>query len=390
MVMKRIALTLGVLLVLAFVAVFFVVPGPMISTAARTGEGMLFAEIDGRDAVVIAYDDSGFTGVGLFVGGGQDGRIAAFDLDTGEAIWDRGLGESVAQTRMIAAGEKFAYLQTSSGFRVFALADGSTVANEEDIPGLGDFDWLTTRFAFSPSQNAILFSAEEDVVKAIPLDTVEVVEVDAAVHDQWVCVLTWNGVSYAESDAEAVLVKQLPTGGEVLGFGVPSGSPPGTPGKRLARLNDDGSGVSVGPETFVEPGFVAQSVLNEPQPGACSSNASDRDVFPDGRAQAQPLGADAGFAVIAHAQNARTEDQQITIVDAASGDVLGSNPAEGGLVDAATGPSGQSVVIVDRFLPGALPSWGTTPVTSTLLLVATDGSMREIVLAPHGWFGLPW
>lgn len=37
-----------------------------------------------------------------------------------------------------------------------------------------------------------------------------------------------------------------------------------------------------------------------------------------------------------------------------------------------------------------LPNWSTTPVTSTLLLISADGAMREIVLAPHGWLGLPW
>jgi len=80
----------------------------------------------------------------------------------------------------------------------------------------------------------------------------------------------------------------------------------------------------------------------------------------------------------------------ITVVDAVSGEVLGSNPAEGGLLDAAIAPAGQSVVLVDRFLPGVLPNWATTPVTTTVLLISPEGELREIVLAPHGWLGLPW
>lgn len=391
MVIKRIGLALAGLVVVALIALFFVVPGPMVSTAARTGGGMLFAEIDGRDAVVIAYHDSGFAGVGTFLSAHENGRIAAFDLDTGETIWDHGLDDELAfLVRMIAAGEKYAYLETSFGLRVVSLADGSTVATEEDIPGLGDFNSLTTVFAFSPSQNAVLFREEEGAVQAIVLDTLDVVEVDSFTTDTWDCVLTWNGHGYSESDAEAVIVNQLPANGEVLGFGLPSGSAPGTPGKRLARLNDDGSGITVGSETFVSPGFVAQSTLVEPLPLACTYAGAAKDVFPAGSTQTHPLGADAGYAVIAHAQSARTEEQQITVVDAESGDVLGSSPAEDGFVDAAIAPTGQSVVIVDRYLPGVLPSLGTTPVTATLLFIASDGSMREVVLAPHGWFGLPW
>jgi len=340
--MKRIGIGLGWLLTASFVALFFVVPGLMISTAARTGQGILFAEIDGRDTVIITYDDDGFSGLGFFAPSGHGGRIAALDLDTAEMIWNRGLdGEPGSLTRMVAAGDEYAYLETTFGFCVIALADGAVVATENDIPGLGEVDGLRTTFAFSRAE-------------------------------------------------EAVAVERIPADGDVLGFEVPSGSPPGTPGKRLIRLNPGGSGMTVGTETFVNPGFVAQSVFMEPELLACPQAQWDDDVFPDGRVLAEPLGAEAGYAVIDHSQSARTGDRQITVVDAVSGEVLGSNPAEGGLVDAATAPSGQAVVIVDRFLPGVLPNWTTTPVTSTLLLVSPEGSMQEVVLAPHGWLGLPW
>lgn len=390
-VLGRIGFALVWLLAAAFVAAFFVVPGPMISTAARTGQGMLFAEIDGRDAVIIAYDDDGYSGLSFFAPWNHGGRIAAFDLDTGETIWDEHVGDDPAfLSRMVAAGEKYAYFETTFGFRVISVMDGSTVATENDIAGLGDIDSLTTSFAFSPSSGAIMVNAEEGAVRKIALDTLEAVDVDARIEDTWSCVLARNGHGYVQSDAEAVTVDRMPVDGEVLGFGVPSGSPPGTPGKRLTRLDDDGSGTSVGGETFVAPGFIAQAVLVEPKPRACPHAQWNDDVFPDGRTVAEPLGAGAGYAVIDHAQSARTDDRQITVVDAAGGEVLASHPAEGGLVDAAMAPSGQAVVIVNRFLPGVLPSWITTPVTSTLLIIAPNGSMREIVLAPHGWLGLPW
>lgn len=390
-VLRIVVATAIAIVVLTFIAVFFVVPGPMISTAARAGEGMLFAEIDGRDAVIIAYDDNAYAGIGTFTPAHVDGKIAAFDLDTGETIWSRGLdGEHAALSRLIAAGKKFAYLETTFGFRVIAIDDGSTMATENDIIGLGDFSRLTTEFVFSPARNAIMVNPDEGVVREIVLDTLEAVDVDASTHDTWSCVLEWNGAAHSAGDAEAVTVDQLPVDGDVLGFGVPSGSPPGTPGKRLSRLNPDGSGVSVGAETFVAPGFVAPSLPVEPATRACQKADWERDVFPDGRIRTEPLGADSGYAVVDHAQSARTDDRQITVMDAGSGEVLGSNPAEGGMVDAATAPSGQAVVVVDRFLPGVLPNWSTTPVTSTLLFISPDGSMREIVLAPHGWLGLPW
>ncbi len=199
-----------------------------------------------------------------------------------------------------------------------------------------------------------------------------------------------EGHGYPEGAGEAVVIDRLSVGDDVWGFGVASGSPPGTPEKRLSRLGTDGPGVTVGTDTFVSPGFVAQSLLVEPSPQACADAQWADDVFPDSSVITAPLGADAGYAVIDHALSARGDDRQISVVDAASGEVLASNPAEAGLVDAATAPSGQSVVVIDRFLPGVLPNWTTTPVTSTLLLVSEDGAMREIVLAPHGWLGLPW
>lgn len=378
------------LLVVAFVAVMLVIPGPLISTAVRTGEGMIFAEIDGRDAVIISYDDNGFSGVGFFLPWNHGGRIAAIDLDTGDTIWDSGLDDAGFLARPIAAGEDYAYLETTFGFRVVSLANGSTVATEESIPGLGDYNALTTGFVFSPTRNAIMVGTEDFAVREIVLDTLEAVDVDQSTYDTWSCVLDWRGHHYSESDTEAVAVEQMPTDGDVLGFALPSGSPPGTPGKRLTRLNDGGTGVTVGSETFVDPGFVAQSVLVEPEPLACPGAQWDDDVFPGGRVVLEPLGAAEGYTVVDHAQSARTDDRQITVVDAISGEVLGSSPAEGGLFDAAIAPSGQAVVIVDRFLPGVLPSWGTTPVTASVLLISPEGSLREIVLAPHGWVGLPW
>lgn len=333
-VFRVVAATAIAIVVLTFIAVFFVVPGPMISTAARTGEGMLFIEIDERDAVIIAYDDDAYAGPGTFTAAHEDGRIV-------------------------------------------------------DITGLGDLDSLTSEFVFSPARNAIMVNPEEGVVREIVLDTLVAINADASTHDTWSCVLEWNGAAHSAGDAEAVTVDQLPVDGDILGFGVPSGSPPGTPGKRLNRLNPDGLGVSVGAETFVAPGFVAQPLSLEPATRACQKTDWERDVFPDGRTRTEPLGASSGYAVVDYAQRARTDDRQITVVDAGTGEVLGSNAAEGGMVDAATAPSGQAVV-VDRFLPGALPNWSTTPVTSTLFFISSEGSMREIVLAPHGWLGLPW
>lgn len=383
---KKVGFGLVGLVALAFIAVFFVIPGPVISTASSTGAGMLFVEIDGRDAVIIAYDDDGASWRVP-----DHGNIAAFDLETGETIWDRGLDDADAfYTRLLAAGEEYAYLDTTFGFRVISIADGSPVASEQDIPGLGEYASRTMRFTFSPSQHAILFSADTDGVKAIKIDTLEAVDADATTEQTWICVLAQLGHGFADSEIEAVTVSRMHAGGQLLGFAAPSGRPPGTPTRQLVSLDEDGRERAVGDGGFVEPGFVAQSVLNEPVPRTCTSTGPSYDAFPDLRSTPQPLGTDAGYAVILHAQSARTQAEQITVVDATSGDVLGSNPAEHGLVDAATAPSGQAVVIVDRFLPGVLPPIGATPTAATVLIIAEDGSMQEIVLAPHGWFGLPW
>ena len=112
-------------------------------------------------------------------------------------------------------------------------------------------------------------------------------------------------------------------------------------------------------------------------------------MFPDDESSPVALGSDSGFVVIEHDINARDDDRAISAVDTASGEMLSANVADWGVTNARNAPDGGAVVVVQRFISGALPSLNVA-VTATVVLIASDGSMQEIVLAKHGWFGLPW
>lgn len=386
-VFKATAIGAVALVVIAFIAVFFVVPGPMIHTAARVAPGMAFATIDDRDVVVISYTDDAYAGLGSI--GTQGAHVTAIDLGTGETVWDRRIDTGGSAPTVLAAGDEFAYLLDFADLYVISLFDGSVVTHGEDITGLEGFDFFPAEIIYSPQQNAIMLGSGEGPVLEIVLDTLEAVEADESTSGTWSCVLDWSGYAYFYDTPEPVLLDWMPIDDGTLGFGVPTGAAPGTPGKRLSFSDGKGSSVAVGPETFVDGQFVAESVMNEPRPGACETATWERDVFPDDETTPVPIGSASGFVILEHDVSARDGDRAISIVDSERGELLGSNAAEWGVTHARNAPGGGAAVIVDRFLPGVLPAL-TVPVTSVVVLIAEDGTMQEIILAKHGWFGLPW
>lgn len=373
----------------AFVAVLFVVPGPMISTAAEVGPGIAFAEVDGRDVAIVSYADHGYGGLSFFLPWQHDGRVIAIDLANGETVWDRGIADTVGALTVLAAGEKYVYLLESTELSVIDLEDGSVIARAADISGLENFEVFQAEIIHSPQRGAIMLRPEDGPVLEIVLDTLVAVEVDAHTDATWSCVLERMGHTYFYGIPEPVLVDRTPIDQGVLGFGVPVGAAPGTPGKRLSRADTHGESVAVGSKTFVAGQFVSESVRNEPQPGACQTAQWQDDVFPDDESSPVALGSDSGFVVIEHDINARDDDRAISAVDTASGEMLSANVADWGVTNARNAPDGGAVVVVQRFISGALPSLNVA-VTATVVLIASDGSMQEIVLAKHGWFGLPW
>ncbi|MDQ0615469.1 hypothetical protein QF046_003110 [Microbacterium sp. W4I4] len=387
--LKVLLTALASLAVVAFVAVFAVVPGPLINTAARVGPGLAFAQVDGRDVVIFAYVDSGYSGLPFFLPGALDTRVAAIDVDTGASVWDRSLGNGSMEATTLAAGRDYAYLLDSFELTVVDLEDGSVIARSGDIDGLEDLDVFQSEIFYSDSRRAIMLRPDDGRVRAIAIDSLTAVVVDDRTRSTWECVLDRMGHAYFSAVPDPVLSERTHTDAGELGFGVPAGSAPGTPGERLSRPGADGSPSTVGTEAFVAPGFVAESTHNEPLAGACPDAAWADDVFPEGESRAVALGTDSGYAVIEHDASARDDARAISVVDAVDGALLGTNPAEGGTTHARRGPDGGSVLIVDRYLPGVLPSL-SVPVTSVVLLVSPEGSMREVVIAKHGWFGMPW
>lgn len=377
------------LVIAAFVGVFFVVPGPLINTAAQVGPGLAFAHVDGRDVVIFSYRDTGYSGLSFFLPGSLDPHVTAIDISTGETVWDRSVDDDVSEATTLAAGRDYAYLLGTVELLVIDLKDGSVVARTADIAGLEDFEVFHAEIFYSAAQQAIMLLPADGRVRAIAIDSLTAVEVDDRTQSTWECILDRMGEPYYSPVPDPVLSDRASSDADALGFGLSSGAAPGTPGKRLIRTDPDGTSVTVGDQSFVAPGFVAESTHNEPRPGACPTAAWSDEVFPQGESRADPLGVESGFAVVEHDASARDDARAISVVDTDDGALLSTNPAEGGMTHARRSPVGGAALIVDRYLPGVLPSV-SVPVTSVLLLVSPEGSMHEVVIAKHGWFGMPW
>lgn len=80
----------------------------MIAASADIDDEIAMTRIDGRDVVIVAYSDGGFSGVRMLTGNAD--RAAAVDIQSGEIRWDSALPGNISLSRVLAAGEKYAYL----------------------------------------------------------------------------------------------------------------------------------------------------------------------------------------------------------------------------------------------------------------------------------------
>lgn len=142
------------------------------SNAIATGE-----ITGGRHVAVLAYETDTFPHVDLFRIGsiGYSVQATAFDLDTGERLWDTMLSNDFPSigAEALAVGGGYAYVRTDDGLVILDAATGGIEARDEQVPGLED-DYVAslTSYAYDAPSRQIVLRDRDDAVLAIPVGSV--------------------------------------------------------------------------------------------------------------------------------------------------------------------------------------------------------------------------
>jgi outer membrane protein assembly factor BamB len=315
--------------------------------AVRIQPGLAFAEVGGRDVVLVPYQRNG--GRGLFQVIVRDRfqvRLAAADPATGEVLWDTQLSDQLLwEASVLAAGQRYAYLATDSGLVVVELADGSVVAEGEGVRGLGSaFVAARSAYAYDPEGRRVLAMNAAGAVLAIGLDQAVAAAVDAPT------AAVWSGRLSAEPSPTA---PPRATGVEaVLDPGAPERItlrelPFGIPGSELVRIPPNGWPLPVGGTAF----------------------HGGRLVIAGGTA----AGAATGHVLVEHRRSLNDAGTTLSVVSLDTGQVTGSLAVESSVDHAVAGPDGTTVVAAGQ----------------VLAVARGDGQVVRIDVGATNFFGSP-
>jgi hypothetical protein len=282
--------------------------------------GFAFAEIDGRDVVLAPYERHGVRGMFQMIT--QDlfqVRLAATDPATGEVLWDTQLSDQLIwEASVLAAGQRYAYLATDSGLFVVELADGSLVAEGDDVQGLGGaFVAARTAYAYDPENRRVLAMNATGGVLAIGLDQVVATPVDAPTAAAWAGRLSVERVPAAPPAATGVEAGMNPGSAERVGL---RQAPGGTPGSVLVRVTADGREIPVGTTVFHGAQLVVDGVT--------------------------AVGVATGHVLVEHQRSVNDQGIALSLVSLATGQVTATLPVDSRVDRALVGPDGVTAVAV--------------------------------------------
>lgn len=368
--------------VLGGLGYLFVVPGFLIRTEANVDGGLVITEIDGREVAIVTYRDQGASPLDRLFDDAGGARITAIDLQTGEAVWDERINDDFTRDlQLIGAGSKYVFLETTFSTHVISLATGESIATQEDIPGLEASPDFGTVTVYREDTGEILFGLADKALQVLDMDTLQLRIADSQTAATWSCVLDWKRYTYPRGELGVTGASfgttgnlEADVGGETFGFD----------GGTLVRGGD--ATETVGDTHFLDPYFLEEMVPAVPATGACADATREADVFPDGTIATRTVEAD-GRIIVGHKS---ATDSVFSVVDTTSGEALSTSSPIVMTTDAAVSPSGRIAVVAQRDLTGVAPAVQGRTKSFVVYTVDVDGTMRELVLAPHGWFGLPW
>ncbi|MGV2982717.1 PA2928 family protein [Microbacterium sp. AGC85] len=165
--------------------------GPARSEPAGT---IATGEVDGRSVAVVVYkaDTMGHLDIFRLEAAGFSTQAEAFDLVTGDRIWDTMLMTEFGGTdaEVLGMGSDYVYVRSAKGLLILDAATGEIVAREAEIGGLGD-DYIASfdAYAWDALANGVVLLDANGAVLSIPAGALEAEPADASVVERWVRVL---------------------------------------------------------------------------------------------------------------------------------------------------------------------------------------------------------
>ncbi|GAB2768644.1 PA2928 family protein [Amycolatopsis magusensis] len=317
---RRKVVPLPMVAFLGIFALLFFGGSYLVSPEARihAQPGVAFAELGGRDVVLVPYERQGARGMfQLLTQDMFQVRLAAVDPASDEVLWDTQLSdELIWEASVLGAGRDYAYVATDSGLMILDLSDGSVEVQGEDVPGL-DGAYLTSRaaYAYDAEGRRILALTSSGAVRAIELDQTKAVAVDDETASAWADRLSADRPRSTTFEIAGTEAGLLPSSSEQVvleDVGI------GELGSVLFRGPEDGRKIQVSETAF---------------PHA-------RLVIADGTA----AGAATGHVLVQHRLSLNDTGLGLSLVSLATGEVTGSLPISSAPEGAVVGPDGTTVV----------------------------------------------
>ena len=184
------------------------------SNAIATGEIS-----EGRHVAVVVYETDTFPHLDLFRIGsiGFSVQVQAFDLDSGEPLWDTMLSNEHPSVgaEALAVGGDHAYVRTDDGLVILDTASGAITARDDSIPGLGD-EYVASRntYGWDLEAKQVVLLDRQGEIRSVPLGADTATSATQEVSKRWqgqLAAAPAEPVSYYQSTSNATRDKaQLP------------------------------------------------------------------------------------------------------------------------------------------------------------------------------------
>ena len=351
-------------------------------------------EIDGEPVVIAAYGYSGGRGMfQLLLEPMFQKRLAALDPHSGQERWDIRLNEElVSDMRVLAAGGGMVYIATDEGLYIRDLADGSSVAEPDQIAGLEGYVADQGNYDYDPELQLIVTMDEAGGLWTIPLGESSATPAGEDVTERWVHALAGSTMVDFSSPPTSRSAQVSPT---ALLTSAETATGAQTSSLRLSVGDQE---TPLGEETFFDPVIVLDSTRSIAPISAddlqdlcffddlyCEFtdgsyelaegvSRADLPVMPSSTAYA--AGSRNGFVILQHRGSSSGSEHLVSTVDLATGAIIDTVEIGGSGVGAGAGGGDHIVAPVDD-LGGA----------GSVLIIDADGTISEIPVGEKGFFG---
>ncbi|MGW0519655.1 PA2928 family protein [Crossiella sp. NPDC003009] len=357
-----VAAPLAFVLFMVFGFSYLVSPEPDVTLKPGAG----FATVGGAEVALVPYQRSGKRGLVQMIT--QDmfqARLAAVELATGRALWDVQLSDRLSwPVRVLAAGERMAYVSTDEGLVILDLGSGKIEVRGGLVPGLSRPVHSRSAYGYDRRHRALVAVDADGSLRTIALDAATATPAAPEVAAAWAGKLSAQRSSTSATTASAT--EALLPGREIVQLRARGAAP----GRTLVRRSPDGRTGAVGETVFHE----AQLPLTPP-PGE-----AEPEGFPTGPRPDAAAGGSAGFVVVHHNKDVNARDRALSVVSLETGQVTATLPVGGGQARALTSPEHRTLLYVRA---------GDHDTGEGLFVVGLDGRITVAEFGRLDFFGNP-